>query len=105
MSEQSLDPEDWEEFRRLCHEALDEAIDFVRGVKQRPVWQPVPESIRKQLSEQGPPSEPTELKRVYEEFRQSILPYGSGNITPAFGVGYTERAPREECLKACSRQP
>ncbi len=84
MGGQSLDPEDWQEFRKLCHEALDEVIDYVRDVKQQPVWRPVPESIREQLSEEGPPSGPTELKRVYQEFRQSILPYGAGNIHPRF---------------------
>jgi hypothetical protein len=39
--ELSLDPKDWNAFRQLAHKALDEALEFVESVRERPVWQPL----------------------------------------------------------------
>jgi glutamate/tyrosine decarboxylase-like PLP-dependent enzyme len=79
----SLDPEDWNAFRRLAHEALDEALRFVEDVRQRPVWRPVPEEVRAQLTE-SLPIEGAPLEAVYREFKTAILPYVTGNIHPRF---------------------
>jgi glutamate/tyrosine decarboxylase-like PLP-dependent enzyme len=78
-----FDPEDWSAFRKLAHEALDEALGYVEGVRERPVWQPVPEEVQKRLQE-GLPVAATPLAEVYSEFRRSILPYATGNIHPRF---------------------
>lgn len=82
-TEFSLDPEDWNAFRKLAHQALDEAVDFIEGVRERPVWQKVPEAVRERLNEPVP-AEETSLERVYEEFKESILPYATGNVHPRF---------------------
>lgn len=79
----SLDPQDWDAFCRLAHEALDEALGFVAGVRQRPVWQPVPDDVRAQLAESLPLDE-TPLETVYQEFKTAILPYATGNLHPRF---------------------
>ena len=82
-NEISLDPQDWDAFRTTAHTALDEAIDFLRGVKTRPVWNPVPEEVRARLA--GPiPVLETPLQVVYREFQGLILPYPTGNIHPRF---------------------
>jgi len=82
-SEISLDPQDWDAFRATAHVALDEAIEFLRSVRQRSVWQPVPEQIRESIA--GPvPQLGSSLEEVYEEFRNLILPYATGNIHPRF---------------------
>lgn len=86
-----LDPADWERFRASAHRALDDAIDFLRDVRERPVWQPVPDEVKARFDE-GLPQEPTAFEDVYREFTQTILPYASGNIHPRFwgwvhGVG------------------
>ena len=31
-----LDPRDWEAFRTEAHRALDDAVDFLRDVRERP---------------------------------------------------------------------
>ncbi|MGP8269647.1 MAG: pyridoxal phosphate-dependent decarboxylase family protein [Terracidiphilus sp.] len=81
--ERSLDPTDWEAFRKLAHEALDEAIHFLETVRDRPVWKKVPDEVRAYLS--APlPKEGTPLPEVYREFTQNILPYATGNIHPRF---------------------
>lgn len=79
----TLDPPDWEAFRRLAHTALDQAIDFLASVRERPVWQPVPEPVRAAL-DQPLPAEPQELDSIYRDFTSLILPYAVGNIHPRF---------------------
>ena len=82
-SEISLDPHDWDAFRATAHAALDDAIEFLRSVRERPVWTPVPEEARNRLS--GPvPLQGSSLEEVYSEFRELILPYATGNIHPRF---------------------
>lgn len=78
-----LDPEDWEEFRATAHSALDTAIEFLKTVRERPVWRPVPQEVRFSL-ERPVPVEPTPLREVYKDFTESILPYATGNIHPRF---------------------
>lgn len=82
-SEMSLDPENWEEFRATAHGALDEAIEFLRTVRERPVWQPLPEETKAEIA--GPvPQLGSSLEEVYREFQELILPYATGNIHPRF---------------------
>ena len=81
--DESLDPQDWEAFRRLAHTALDEAIDYVRDVRQRPVWQPVPAAVKRRFTEAMPTSGQG-IEQTYAEFRELVLPYPTGNIHPRF---------------------
>jgi aromatic-L-amino-acid/L-tryptophan decarboxylase len=83
MPEYSLDPEDWESFRASAHAALDDAIEFLRSARDRPVWRPVPEHVRAVLSEEVP-LDGQPLDRVYQEFTELILPYSTGNTHPRF---------------------
>lgn len=76
-----LDPADWERFRAGAHRALDDAIDFMRDARERPVWTPVPDAVKARLAE-AMPQEPSEFADVYAEFAQTILPYATGNIHP-----------------------
>lgn len=78
-----LDPKDWERFRELAHRAVDDAIDYQRDVRERPVWQPVPSAIQESLAE-ALPVRPTALSDVYDRFVREILPFSSGNISPRF---------------------
>ena len=43
--EESLDPQDWTDMRRLGHRMVDDAMDYLERVRERPVWQPVPEDV------------------------------------------------------------
>jgi glutamate/tyrosine decarboxylase-like PLP-dependent enzyme len=79
----SLDPADWEAFRALGHRMLDDMVDYVRTVRERPVWQSPPPATRHALK--GPvPRGPEALEDVYATFQQHILPYPTGNIHPRF---------------------
>jgi aromatic-L-amino-acid decarboxylase len=82
-SPESLDPQDWDALRRLAHRAIDDGFDYLQHVRERPVWQPVPESVVARLH--GPaPREPEGAERAYAEFRELVMPYPMGNIHPRF---------------------
>ncbi len=79
----SLDPEDWEEFRRLSHRALDEMIDDLKSLRQRPVWIETPEEVKSRLAG-APPREGVGLETALAQFASDIKPYVVGNRHPAF---------------------
>ncbi|MEJ0071551.1 MAG: pyridoxal-dependent decarboxylase [Pseudomonadota bacterium] len=79
----SLDPADWAAFRAQAHRMLDDMVDFVAQVRERPVWQPVPDAVKQRLAEPVP-ALPTPLAEVYRQFQELILPYATGNIHPGF---------------------
>lgn len=81
--EESLDPESWDEFRAHGHAVLDELLDWVRTLRERPVWQPVPEAVRTALR-QPLPREGSGLDASWQDFRRSVLPYPWGNVHPRF---------------------
>jgi glutamate/tyrosine decarboxylase-like PLP-dependent enzyme len=83
LSDTSLDPADWEAFRALVHQAVDDAVDFLATIRERPAWQPVPDAVRDALREPLPRTgEP--LEASYARFRELILPYATGNLHPRF---------------------
>jgi aromatic-L-amino-acid decarboxylase len=79
----SLDPQDWDEFRRVAHSALDEAIEFVRTARERPVWRPMPDEAREELAA-GPPARGEGLEAAYDDLRRLVLPYALDNVHPRF---------------------
>jgi glutamate/tyrosine decarboxylase-like PLP-dependent enzyme len=81
--EETLDPKDWEAFRRLSHRMVDDTIDFLASVRERRVWQPVPEAVRAALAEPLP-LEPMGAEEVYQEFVERVRPYSNGNTHPRF---------------------
>jgi aromatic-L-amino-acid/L-tryptophan decarboxylase len=79
----SLDPSDWDSFRAGTHRMLDDMIDYIANIRERAVWQPIPDSVRAQFRE-GVPLLPTDLGMVHAEFMQNILPFAAGNVHPGF---------------------
>jgi glutamate/tyrosine decarboxylase-like PLP-dependent enzyme len=81
--ETSLDPEDWEELRRLGHQAFDDMIEYLQSVGDRPAWQPLPQAA-KRIFKEDVPRQGTARGEVYEQIREHVLPYPTGNIHPRF---------------------
>jgi glutamate/tyrosine decarboxylase-like PLP-dependent enzyme len=81
--ERSLDPEDWDAFGALAHRALDEMIDYLQTIRERPVWQPLPENAKARFREPLPRA-PSPGSDVYEQVQEHILPYPTNNIHPRF---------------------
>lgn len=84
---ESLDPSDWEAVRALARRIVDDAVDYTRDVRDRPVWQDMPPEVRAHF--QGPaPQEGQPLEAVYEDLVANMLPYPMGNIHPRFWMWY-----------------
>ena len=78
-----LDPDDWKTFRAEAHDMLDDAIDHVRTIRDRPIWQALPAGIRAGFD--APlPRQGSDLGTVHDDFRRTIQAYGPGNIHPGF---------------------
>jgi aromatic-L-amino-acid/L-tryptophan decarboxylase len=79
----TLDPSNWKEFRRQAHEMLDDMVDYLENIRERPVWQPIPTAVRTWFR-RGVPVLPMDLDRVHEEFMQHVVPFSAGNVHPGF---------------------
>jgi glutamate/tyrosine decarboxylase-like PLP-dependent enzyme len=78
-----LDPDDWAEFRRLAHEALDEMISHVETIRERPVWQDAPQSTRARFTEPLP-VKGRDLEGVLQDVKTHVVPFSTGNVHPGF---------------------
>ncbi|HET7649958.1 MAG TPA: aminotransferase class V-fold PLP-dependent enzyme [Gammaproteobacteria bacterium] len=83
VAEETLDPGNWNEFRQLAHRILDDALDFHASVRDRPVWQPVPENVQVRFAEPVP-HEGAGESAAYRDYQELLAPYALGNIHPRF---------------------
>ncbi len=81
--EETLDPQDWEAMRLLGHRMVDDMLDYLKTVRERPAWQHAPPEVKEHFSA-ALPLEPQPAEQVYQEFIEKILPYPVGNIHPRF---------------------
>lgn len=83
QNEETLDPQDWEQVRALGHRMVDDMLDYLRQVRERPAWQPIPQEVKERL--QRPlPLHAEGAETAYEEFQRYVLPHPMGNIHPRF---------------------
>ncbi len=85
--EETLDPPDWEPVRALSHRIVDDAVDYLRGVRDKPVWRAMPDGV-KAYFKTGAPRQAAALDKVYDEVVQNLLPHPMGNIHPRFWMWY-----------------
>src|SRR6202042_955578 len=62
---------------------VDDMIDYVAGIRDRPVWQPMNPAVRA-VFHTDLPQDPTDLSQVYQDFQKYVLPYAVGNVHPGF---------------------
>lgn len=87
VSEETLDPADWSEARAVAHRMVDDAIDHLSGVRDRPLWQEMPADVRGTYARQLPQA-PQPLAAVYSEITANLMPYPMGNVHPRFWMWY-----------------
>lgn len=85
--EETLDPTDWSQVQALSHTIVDDAIDYLRDVRQRPVWQNMPSAVRASFDAPMPHG-PSPLSEVYRAVTETVMPYPMGNIHPRFWSWY-----------------
>ncbi len=83
LTGESLDPADWQALRAQGHRMLDDILDYLQHIEDRPVWQKIPEEVRGRFRE-GLPSRPATLAAAHERFLRDVLPYATGNAHPGF---------------------
>lgn len=81
---ETLDPPDWEEFRKLAHRMVDDSLDFLATLGERPPWQTLPQPVRKALANEPLPRTGQSAERAYADFLTNVLPYTNGNRHPRF---------------------
>lgn len=85
--EETLDPGDWAELRALSHRIVDDAIDYLRDVRERPVWREMPVEVRS-FFETALPRAPAPVGEVYRQVAENVMAYPMGNIHPRFWSWY-----------------
>lgn len=76
-------PDDWERLRALGHRMLDDMLEHLRTVRERPAWRSLPSEVRARLRD-GVPLRGVGAEEAYERFRRDVLPYSPGNTHPRF---------------------
>jgi glutamate/tyrosine decarboxylase-like PLP-dependent enzyme len=79
----TLDPNDFASLRRLGHRMVDDVFDQLEQVRNRPVWQRMPEKVRTALRTPYP-REANDPGDIYSDYVHLISPYPTGNTHPRF---------------------
>ena len=101
-SERDADPKDWDEIRAQGHRMLDDMIDYVATIRERPVWRPIPDEVRARFRTELP-RQPSGLGEVYREFADFIAPYATGNVHPGFMGWVHGGGTPSACWRKCWR--
>jgi glutamate/tyrosine decarboxylase-like PLP-dependent enzyme len=86
-AEETLDPDDWSEALALSHRLVDDAVAYLRDVRDRPVWQDMPDDVRSRFSAPLPRA-PESLSSIYQTVTETVMRYPMGNIHPRFWAWY-----------------
>jgi glutamate/tyrosine decarboxylase-like PLP-dependent enzyme len=73
--------------RRLAHQMMDDALDYIENARERDVWTPVPDEVAEALKSPAPGA-PSDPAHVYAEFTRHILPYNLHTNHPRFWAWY-----------------
>jgi aromatic-L-amino-acid/L-tryptophan decarboxylase len=84
---ETLDPDDWSEALAVSRGVLEDAVAYLRGVRNRPVWMEMPEEVRA-FFDAPMPREPEPLAAVYREVAETVMAYPMGNVHPRFWAWY-----------------
>lgn len=81
--EPTLEPANWDRFRKLAHEMVDTTVDDLRGLPSRRAWRPLAES------DQAPfrtpmPQDGQGLEAAYRDFLRFVKPFPFGLFSPRF---------------------
>ncbi len=83
LSTSRLDPQDWPAATALGSRMVADLVSYHRDVRDRPAWQPVPPEVRSTFT--APlPREGIGADATYDRFKDTILPYPTGNLHPRF---------------------
>ncbi len=87
VAEETLDPDDWSEMKRLSEGIVADALSYLRDVRQRAAWQEMPPEVKSRFLEPLPPG-PQPLETVLQTIAEDVMPYAMGNVHPRFWAWY-----------------
>ena len=87
VAEETLDPDDWTDVQTLSHRVVEDAIGYLRDLRDRPVWQDVPADL-KAFFAAPVPRLPAPLTEVYRDVAEKVMPFPLGNVHPRFWAWY-----------------
>ncbi len=79
----SLDPANWDDFRRLAHRMVDHTLDHLQGLSDAPAWQAMPDEVAASFQAPLPRAGEGE-EAAFNAFLERVRPYPSGNLHPRF---------------------
>lgn len=79
----TLDPTDWDAFRALAYEMVDDMLEHLATRGEQPAWRPMPDDVRASFDEPLPRAGEG-AEAAYREFAERVLPYPNGNTHPRF---------------------
>jgi len=83
MSNETLEPRDWDAFRAQAHRAVDALVDHIGSPREQAGWRPVPPTVAARLrapfSAKG-----VGLEAALEDAIYDVLAYPTGNAHPRF---------------------
>jgi glutamate/tyrosine decarboxylase-like PLP-dependent enzyme len=79
----NLDPENMDEFRTLAHRMVDDVMNFLDGIAEKPVWEPILEQDKANFSSPLPRQAQGEAE-AYQDFKDQIFSKPMGNFHPRF---------------------
>ena len=86
-AEETLDPDNWSDVEALSRQIIGDAVDYLRAVRDRPVWQEMPTDVKAFFASPLPRS-PAPLAEVYREVVENLMSYPMGNVHPRFWAWY-----------------
>ena len=84
---ETLDPKDWELQKKLMHQMIEDAFDYTKNVRDRKIWQQMPQDVLDEFITPLPKKE-SSADEVYESLQKNVLPYPMGNTHPRFWAWY-----------------
>lgn len=78
--------------KHFGYQVIDEVAGYLSTVRERPVWNPMPGSVRDAIRLQELPQQGYDFEDTLAFFREMILPYSQGNGHPGF-AGWINSAP------------
>ncbi len=78
--------------RAYGYRVMDEVVAYLSGVRERPIWQAMPDAVHKAIREQELPTAGQPFEETMTFIEQMILPFPQGNGHPRF-AGWINSAP------------
>ncbi|MFX0209266.1 MAG: pyridoxal phosphate-dependent decarboxylase family protein [Candidatus Hodarchaeota archaeon] len=83
MTEETLDPDNWDRIRKLGYQIIDDMVAHLKNIRKQPVWRPIPQEV-KDVFHSPLPIEGLDIHSIYNEIKENVISYRLGNAHPHF---------------------